>query len=138
MRALTPFLMFCREHHGHAEEAIEFYCSVFEDSRVISIDRYGPGDTEPAGTVRVATFELGGHPVMAIDSAAPHEFTFTPAISMWVECESLDEIERLAAALVDGGAALMPLGDYGFSQRFGWIADRYGVTWQLNLAAAPG
>ena len=71
MRALTPFLMFCREHHGQAEEAIELYCSVFEDSRVISIDRYGPGDTEPAGTVRVATFELGGHPVMAIDSAAP-------------------------------------------------------------------
>jgi predicted 3-demethylubiquinone-9 3-methyltransferase (glyoxalase superfamily) len=72
--------------------------------------------------------------MMAIDSAGPHQFTFTPAISMWIECSSSTEIERLSAALGAGGAALMPLGNYGFSRQFAWVADRYGVTWQLNLA----
>jgi predicted 3-demethylubiquinone-9 3-methyltransferase (glyoxalase superfamily) len=72
--------------------------------------------------------------MMAIDSAGPHHFTFTPAISMWVECSSPAEIERLSAALGKDGAALMPLGSYGLSREFSWVADRYGVTWQLNLA----
>src|SRR4051794_5054399 len=134
MRALTPFLMFCGEQHGKAEEAITWYCDIFEKSRIVSIDRYGRGEGEPEGTVRVATFELGGHPMMAIDSAAPHAFTFTPAISLWIECSSVEEIERVATSLAEGGNFLMPLGEYGFSARFGWVADRYGVTWQLNLA----
>jgi predicted 3-demethylubiquinone-9 3-methyltransferase (glyoxalase superfamily) len=135
MRALTPFLMFCGDQHGKAEEAIRAYCAIFEDGRIVTIDRYGADDMGPEGTVRVATFELGGHPVMAIDSAAPHAFSFTPAISLWVECSSSDELERVSAALGDGGSMLMPPGDYGFSERFCWVADRYGVTWQLNVAA---
>lgn len=134
MDALIPFLMFCGDQHGKAEEAIEHYCSIFDGSRIVDIDRYGPEGPDPEGTVRVATFELGGHQVRAIDSAAPHQFTFTPAISLWIECSSTEEIDRVAAALADGGQFLMPLGDYGFSERFCWVADRYGVTWQLNLA----
>jgi predicted 3-demethylubiquinone-9 3-methyltransferase (glyoxalase superfamily) len=134
VRDLVPFLMFCGDQHGRAEEAIGFYCSVFPDSRVVALTRYGAGEDQPEGTVEVASFELGGRPVMAIDSAAPHQFTFTPAISMYVECTSDEEIEGLSTALLDGGSALMPLGDYGFSKRFCWVADRYGVTWQLNLA----
>lgn len=70
---------------------------------------------------------------MAIDGAGPHPFTFTPAISLFVECESLEEIERVYRALSDGGMALMEFGDHGFSKRFGWVQDRYGVSWQLNL-----
>ena len=127
--------MFCGDQHGKAEEAIDFYCSVFENSRVVGIDRYGVDDMGPEGTVRVATFELGGNQVMAIDSAAPHEFTFTPAISMWIECSSTEEIDRVAGALAEGGQFLMPLDSYGFSPRFCWVEDRYGVSWQLNLAA---
>lgn len=126
--------MFCGEQQGKAEEAINWYCSIFPESRVVSIDRYGPGGDEPEGTVRSARFEVGGRPLMAIDSALPHAFTFTPAISLWVECSSSEEIERIASTLGEGGAALMPLGNYGFSQKFTWVADRYGVTWQLNLA----
>lgn len=133
MQTLVPFLMFCGPQHGKAEEAIDRYCSIFEDSRIVKIDRYGPDEGEPEGTVRVAEFEIGGHPVRAIDSGGPHAFTFTPAISLWVDCSSRDEIERLAEALVDGGSMLMPLGSYGFSELFCWVADRYGVTWQLNL-----
>jgi predicted 3-demethylubiquinone-9 3-methyltransferase (glyoxalase superfamily) len=134
MRDVIPFLMFCGPQHGKAEEAIKWYCSIFPDSRVVAIDHYGPADEQPEGTVRVATFELGGRSVKAIDSAGPHQFGFTPAISIWVECSSAPEIEKLAASLVEGGTPLMPLGDYGFSQQFGWVADRYGVTWQLNLS----
>jgi predicted 3-demethylubiquinone-9 3-methyltransferase (glyoxalase superfamily) len=64
---------------------------------------------------------------------AKHEFSLTPAFSLFVECASDEEIERLFAALGDGGATLMPLGAYGFSRRFGWVNDRFGVSWQLNL-----
>jgi predicted 3-demethylubiquinone-9 3-methyltransferase (glyoxalase superfamily) len=103
--------MFCGDQHGKAEEAIGWYCSIFDDSRVVGIDRYGPGDREPEGTVRVATFEIGGHVMMAIDSAAPHSFTFTPAISLWVECSSREEMERVSASLGQGGAMLMPPDD---------------------------
>lgn len=126
--------MFCGEQHGKAEEAVNWYCTIFENSRIVAIDRYGPGESDPEGTVRVATFEVGGHRMMAIDSAAPHAFTFTPAMSLWLECSSRDEIERLSKVLSADGAMLMPLGDYGFSEQFCWVQDRYGVTWQLNLA----
>ena len=63
-----------------------------------------------------------------------HAFTFTPASSLFVECETEDGIGRIAAALGDGGAVLMPLGHYGFSRRFTWLNDRFGVSWQLNLS----
>ena len=130
--------MFCGDQHGKAEEAIDHYCSLIKGSRVVDIDRYGPDDPMgPEGTVRVATFELGGNVVKAIDSAAPHAFTFTPAISLWVECDSVEEIDRLAEGLADGGQFLMPLGEYPFSPRFCWVADRYGVTWQLTLVEVP-
>ena len=134
VEALVPFLMFCGDVHGRAEEAVGWYCSIFDDARVVSMDRYGPGEHDPEGTVRTAVFEIGGHQMMAIDSAAAHQVTCTPAISLWVECSSSEEIERVSAALGEGGNMLMPLGDYGFSKQFCWVADRYGVTWQLNLS----
>jgi len=128
--------MFCGDQHGKCEEAINFYCSIFDGARVVAIDRYGPGGGEPEGTVRFARFELCGQRVQAIDSAAPHQFTFTPAISLWIDCASVDEIDRVADALAaDGGSFLMPIGNYGFSDRFAWVADRFGVTWQLNLGS---
>lgn len=125
--------MFCGEQHGKAEAAIRFYCSVFDDAALVSIDRYGPDEAGPEGTVRVAELEIGGHRLKAIDSAGPHRFTFTPAISLWIDCSSRSELERLAAALADRGTFLMPVDDYGFSELFAWVADQFGVTWQLNL-----
>ncbi len=133
MQTIIPFLMFCGPQHGNAEEAIGLYCSIFDDSRIVKIDRYGPDEVEAEGTVRLAEFEIGGHMVRAIDSGGPHEFSFTPAISLWVDCSSRSELEHVAASLATGGSMLMPLGSYGFSQLFCWVADRYGVTWQLNL-----
>ena len=129
-KSVRPFLMF----EGKAEEAMSFYVSLIPGSEITSITRYGPGQPGTEGSVMVATFTVAGQAVMCIDSAVQHAFTFTPAFSLFVECESEEELRRLAAALAEGGAELMPLGNYGFSRMFAWVNDRFGVSWQLNLA----
>jgi predicted 3-demethylubiquinone-9 3-methyltransferase (glyoxalase superfamily) len=126
---VRPFLMF----EGKAEQAMNFYVSLFPDGKITDVSRYGAGEQGPEGSVRVATFSLAGQTVMCIDSPVKHAFTFTPAFSFFVDCASEDELRRLAAALGEGGQALMPLGNYGFSQLFTWLSDRFGVSWQLNL-----
>lgn len=126
---VTTFLMF----EGQAEEAMTFYISLFDDSEIIAIERFGETVPGPEGTVYQATFTLAGRPFRAFDSPAPHPFSFTPAISLFVTCETEEEQERLYAALSEHGQILMPLNDYGFSRRFGWVNDRFGVSWQLNL-----
>jgi predicted 3-demethylubiquinone-9 3-methyltransferase (glyoxalase superfamily) len=128
---IAPFLMF---QGGVAQQAMDFYLSLFDDARVLDITRYGPEGPGPDGTVQVARFSLGAQEFYCSDSFVQHEFTFTPSFSIWIETESEAELERLYAALGKGGTELMPLGDYGFSRRFGWLNDRYGVSWQLNFA----
>jgi predicted 3-demethylubiquinone-9 3-methyltransferase (glyoxalase superfamily) len=128
---LTPFLMF---QGGVAEQAMTFYTSLFDDGRVLDVARYGPDGPGPEGTVQVARFTLDGQEFRCSDSFVPHEFSFTPSLSIWIETGSDEDLQRLFDALADGGAELMPLGDYGFSRRFGWVNDRFGVSWQLNLA----
>ncbi|MFO2170636.1 VOC family protein [Pseudomonas aeruginosa] len=113
---------------------MNFYLSLFDDAEILQIQRYGAEGPGPEGSVLKALFRLGDQSVHCIDSHVRHAFDFTPAFSFFVDCESNAQIERLAEALGDGGKALMPLGDYGFSQRFAWLADRFGVSWQLNLA----
>ncbi len=81
-----------------------------------------------------ARFTVAGQALACIDSPARHAFGFTPSVSLFVECQDLAELENACAVLSEGGTALMPLGDYGFSQRFCWLNDRFGVSWQLNLA----
>jgi predicted 3-demethylubiquinone-9 3-methyltransferase (glyoxalase superfamily) len=124
---------------GESEAAMTFYVSLFKDSEILDIDRYGAAgphrDTQgPEGSVIRARFRIGGQEIFCSDSFVKHAFDFTPSTSLFVDCASESEIARLAAALGDGGAELMPLGDYGFSRRFAWLNDRYGVSWQLNLA----
>ncbi|GAA5051667.1 putative 3-demethylubiquinone-9 3-methyltransferase (glyoxalase superfamily) [Thermocatellispora tengchongensis] len=126
---ITTCLMF----QGAAEEAMTFYTSLFDDAEILFIARYGPEGPGAEGSVQHATFTLAGKEYMAMDSSVPHAFTFTPSTSLYVQCDSEEEIERLYAALSEKGGELMPLGDYGFSRRFGWINDRFGVSWQLNL-----
>ena len=128
--AIKPFLMF----EGAAEEAMSLYVSLVRDSRVVSVDRYGAGEAGREGTVRLARFTLAGHAMMCIDSPGAHAFTFTPSMSLFVECESADELDAAFARLAEGGQVLMPAGDHGFSARFGWVSDRFGVSWQLNFA----
>ena len=130
-RSVSTFLMF----EGAAEEAMTFYASLFRDVRVTQIDRYGAGEAGPEGSVRLARFSVCGHEMMCIDSPGKHAFTFTPSISLFVECESVAELDEAFGRLAQGGQVHMPLGDYGFSARFGWVADRFGVSWQLNLVS---
>jgi predicted 3-demethylubiquinone-9 3-methyltransferase (glyoxalase superfamily) len=127
---VLPFLMF----EGKCEEAINFYVSLIPQSRIIDIVRFGPGQPGKEGSVMRATFSVGGQTVMGIDSAVKHAFTFTPSVSFFVECESEDQLDRIAAELGAGGNILMPLGSYGFSRKFTWLNDRFGVSWQLNLS----
>jgi predicted 3-demethylubiquinone-9 3-methyltransferase (glyoxalase superfamily) len=126
---VRPFLMF----QGDAEAAMNFYVSLFPEAEIIEIVRYGPGEVGAEGSTTRAMFSIAGQTVMCIDSPVKHDFTFTPAFSLFVNCSSEDEIGRLASALSDGGTVLMPLSDYGFSRQFAWVNDRYGVSWQLNL-----
>ncbi|WP_439575564.1 VOC family protein [Phreatobacter sp.] len=118
---------------GAAEAAMTFYVSVFPDAALVAVDRYGPAEAGPEGSVKTARFTIAGREIMCIDSPAKHAFGFTPSMSLFVDCEAQDEIERLAAALGEGGSVMMPLGNYGFSRQFAWVQDRFGVSWQLNL-----
>ena len=129
-KQIAPFLMFT----GQAEEAMTLYTSLFDDGRIAELTRHGAEGPGAPGTVQRARFSLAGQDFLCTDSPPVHEFSFTPSFSIWIETESEDELERLFAALADGGTQLMPLDDYGFSRRFGWLNDRYGVSWQLNLA----
>lgn len=130
MEKVTPFLMF---QEGTAEEAMNFYTSLIEDSAISNLIRYGPNEGGDEGTVMQATFTLKGQEFMCIDSNIKHEFSFTPSFSLYVTCSTEEEIDSLYQKLNEGGQALMPIGDYGFSKKFGWLNDRYGVSWQLNL-----
>lgn len=134
MKSIATSLMFVGDQAGKAEEAIRLYTTVFSNSKIVGIEYYKAGEHEPEGSVKLARFMLNGTEFMALDSHLGHKFTFTPSISLYVECESEAEIEEAFQTLVDGGVELMPLGDYGFSEKFGWLNDRYGVSWQLSLA----
>ncbi len=129
-KKITPQLMF----EGVAEEAMDFYVSLFPGSQIKQVDRYGPGEPGAEGTVKRAVFTVAGQDFACIDSSLKHAFTFTPSLSLFVDCETEAELERVFAQFSAGGTVLMPLGNYGFSTKFGWVNDRYGVSWQLNLA----
>jgi len=128
---ITTFLMF----DGKAEEAMTFYVSLFAGARILKVERYGKGEMGPEGLVKLATFDLAGQMFMCIDSPAKHAFTFTPSMSLFVDCGEL-EIDTLFARLSEGGHVLMPLAEYPFSRRFGWVSDMFGVSWQLRLREA--
>ncbi len=134
MQKTMTFLMFVGDKAGKAEEAIKFYTSLFENSRVDKIvkrekDEHG----EKKGTVYSATFTIQGQQYMAMDSSIGHPFNFTPAMSIFVHCSSENEIDQLYKKFMDGGQALMELGNHGFSKKFAWVSDKYGVSWQFNL-----
>lgn len=129
MSKVTPFLMF----HGNAEEAMNYYTSLIEESEIISITRYGANEAGKEGSVMQAAFSLKGQEFMCIDSNVKHESTFTPSFSLFITCDTEEEINRLYENLSQGGSILMPLGDYSFSKKYGWLVDKFGVSWQLNF-----
>lgn len=128
MTTATPFLMF----QGDAQAAIDLYTAALPDTRVLDLKRH---ETPPAtgGSVLLARVALCGNEFLMSDSPIQHAFSFTPSTSIFIECGSEEEQTRIFNALSEGGQVLMPLGDYGFSRRFGWLSDRFGVSWQINL-----
>ena len=129
---ITPFLMF----EGKAEEAMNFYLTLFPGARVEKLEHFGPEGPGAEGSVLRAEFVLDGQRLRMFDSPVPHAFTFTPSISLFVDCASEAEIDRLFASLSEGGQVMMELAEYPFARKFAWTADRFGVSWQLSLAAA--
>ena len=115
MQKITPFLWF--DHQ--AEEAANFYTSLFKDSRIVSISRYGEGGPGPQGTVFTVNFMLEGQEFIALNGGP--EFAFSPAISFFVDCSTQAEVDRLWEKLTDGGEEV----------QCGWLKDKYGLSWQV-------
>jgi predicted 3-demethylubiquinone-9 3-methyltransferase (glyoxalase superfamily) len=117
---------------GQAEEAVDFYISLFDDSGIDFFDHYGPDyPGGPEGQVVHCLFHLNGQYVRAMDSAVPQPFTFTPSTSFFITCPTDAEVDRLYGALSEGGGVLMGLDTYPFASRYAWVVDRFGVSWQL-------
>lgn len=125
MDKITPHLWFDTE----AKEAAELYASVFDKSEIVSVSTLR--DT-PSGDTDIVSFQLAGQSFMAI-SAGPL-FTFNPSVSFLVACDTGDEVDGMWPRLLDGGSVLMPLDAYPFSDRYGWLQDRYGLSWQIMKA----
>jgi predicted 3-demethylubiquinone-9 3-methyltransferase (glyoxalase superfamily) len=115
VQKITPFLWF----DGKAEEAMNYYVSVFKNSKVVRVSRYGDAGPGPKGTVMSATFQLDGQEFFALNGGP--QFTFTPAISFFVNCETQQEVDELWDKLSAGGR----------KDRCGWLQDRFGVSWQV-------
>lgn len=131
MTAATPFLMF---QHAKGREAIDFYVDTLPDSRIDSMQLFGPDGPGPEGTILRAYVTIAGQPVMVHDSFITHGFDFTPSFSLFVDTADEAEFDRLFSRLSEGGGVLMPPGNYGWSAKFAWLNDRFGVSWQLDLA----
>ena len=120
MQKITPFLWF----NDNAEEAMNLYVSIFNNSKILSLNRYGEGAPVPAGTVMTATFQLEGQEFMALNGG-PH-FKFTEAISLFVNCETQEEVDTLWAKLTADG---------GEESQCGWLKDKFGLSWQIIPSA---
>lgn len=124
MQKIVPHLWYDKE----AKEAASFYISLFENSKLLNVNVL---ENTPSGDAELVSFELAGQQFQAI-SGGPY-FKFNPSISLMVACESIEEVNTKWAALSEGGTELMALGEYPFNKRYGWIQDRYGLSWQLIL-----
>jgi len=127
---IRPFFTF---QDNTAEEAMKFYTGLFDNSTIGEVTRYGKDGPGKEGSVMLAAFTLDGKGFLCSDSYIRHDWDFTPAISMYVECQTAEELEMLSDSLSEGGTVFMPAGDYGFSRKFAWVGDRFGISWQLNL-----
>ncbi|MEP6645251.1 MAG: VOC family protein [Acidobacteriaceae bacterium] len=119
MHKITPFLWF----DGKAEEAMNFYTSIFKNSKVGRVTRYGESSPGSKGAVITATFQLDGQDFIALNGGP--QFSFTPAISLFVNCENQEEVDDFWEKLSEGGK----------ESQCGWLSDKYGITWQIVPSA---
>ena len=121
MQKITPFLWF----DGRAEEAANFYTSIFKNSKIGTVNRYGDNGPGPKGSVMIATFELDGQHFIALNGGP--QFKFSPATSFVVNCETQEEVDHFWTKLSEGGT----------TQQCGWLQDKFGVSWQIVPTALP-
>ena len=121
MQKITPFLWF----NDQAEEAMNFYVSIFKNSKVGSVTRYGDAGPGPKGSVMTATFQLEGQEFFVLNGGP--QFQFTPAISFFVNCETQEEVDELWEKLSAGGK----------KERCGWLKDKFGLSWQIIPTLLP-
>jgi predicted 3-demethylubiquinone-9 3-methyltransferase (glyoxalase superfamily) len=121
MQKITPFLWF----DSNAEEAMNFYVSIFNNSKILRVTRYGDAGPGPKGAVMVATFQLEGQEFQALNGGP--QFKFTPAISLFVNCERQQEVDELWKRLSEGGR----------EDRCGWLTDKFGLSWQIIPTVLP-
>jgi predicted 3-demethylubiquinone-9 3-methyltransferase (glyoxalase superfamily) len=119
MQKITPFLWF--DHQ--AEDAMNFYVSIFKNSKILSLSRYGEAGPGPAGTVMTGTFQIEGQEFMALNGGPAHKFT--EAISLFVDCKTQEEVDELWEKLSEGGEP----------GPCGWLKDKYGLSWQISPRA---
>ncbi len=125
MTSAHPFLMF----QGQCAQALDFYATTLPGAAVLA------RQDKPDGTIAMARLQVAGLEIMLNDSPPVHDFDFTPSSSIFITVDTPDAVDPLAKALeADGGKFLMPPGDYGFSPRFAWVQDRFGVSWQISAA----
>jgi predicted 3-demethylubiquinone-9 3-methyltransferase (glyoxalase superfamily) len=131
---IVPFLWFANE----AEDAVNFYISCFRNSKTGTVTRYDEASAKASGqqkdSVLTMSFQLNGQEFIALNGGPV--FKFTPAISFFVNCETENEVDELWKKFSEGGQILMELSEYPFSKKFGWIQDKYGLSWQLNLTGS--
>jgi predicted 3-demethylubiquinone-9 3-methyltransferase (glyoxalase superfamily) len=121
MGKITPFLWF----DGQAEEAANFYVSVFENAKILSVSRYGEDSPGAAGTVMTVSFELDGQEFVALNGGP--EYAFTPAVSFSIDCTTQAEVDRFWERLCEGGRPV----------QCGWLQDKYGLSWQVVPSVLP-
>lgn len=135
MKGIVPHLWF----NANAEEAVKLYTEMLPDSSIGATSRYNAESAKASGqkegSVMTVSFQLCGQSFLAINGG-PH-FTFSPAASFVVNCATEEEVNAVWARLSDGGTALMPLGAYPFNKRFGWVQDKFGLSWQVLLSDRP-
>ncbi|WP_435178442.1 VOC family protein [Actinacidiphila sp. bgisy145] len=141
----APKLMMFLAFRNDAEEALDFYTSLFENSAVHRVVRARAGEAGwPEGVLQHALFTLGGQSFMCTNMPPPgakgyelaswDAYAFSPATAIYVQCDTAAEFDRYHDALAEKGEVIMPADAYEFSARFAWLTDRFGVSWRLNLA----
>lgn len=137
---IITFLTFVGDQCGKAQEAMNFYTSIFPNSEIKEIIKYDEG--EGGGTpelIKYGVFTMNGVEYRVSESNYKHAWSFSPAVSLFIECDNVADIDTFFAALSEGGQIMIPLDDYssenyGFGKRFGWCEDKYGISWQLRLS----
>lgn len=131
MTKFSPCLWF----DGQVEAAAKFYVDAFEQSKINKVDYYVDNEHQPKGSVLTVSMILAGQEVILLNGGP--NFSLTPAISFFVECETEAQINKLWETLSQDGKILMAFGAYPFSEKYGWLEDQYGVSWQLILSGTP-